>query len=91
MTWEVGNASTRSCLVPFAGKTFSGQLDCCRVSCATWHTASQRTGPDTVVAPCAEEPRQLPILVTTVDIGEHQSDQIELYEGDSPEVHSIGL
>jgi hypothetical protein len=48
-------------------------------------------GIDEAVARCAELPRQLPILVTTVDIGEDQSDQIELYEGDSPEVHIVGL
>ncbi len=46
---------------------------------------------DEAAAPCAEPPRQLPILVTTVDIGEDQSDQIELYEGDSPEVSTASL
>jgi hypothetical protein len=29
------------------------------------------------------------VLVTTVDIGEDQSDQIELHEGDSPEVRNL--
>lgn len=66
----------------------------CQLRCVAYCGRS-KTVPDPdideAVAHCAGQPRQLPILVTTVDIGEDQSDQIELYEGDSPGVSTVSL
>jgi hypothetical protein len=66
----------------------------CQLRCVAYCGRSKTVpdpGVDEAVTHCAEQPRQLPILVTTVDIGEDQSDQIELYEGDSPEVSTASL